>query len=486
MALWRLEGETAGLTVQQVMIGRIPATIFHRIDAPPGPVIVIAHGFAGSQQLMLPFATTLARHGYVAVTFDFPGHGRNTEPLRGGIADPDAATASLTQALDQVVTAMRGSAFGDGRLALLGHSMATPIVVTYAETHPDIAATVAVSLFSPGVTATSPRDLLVIDGALEPAMLTDEAFRVVGLTSGGSAEEGVVYGSFADGTARRVVLARGSEHISVLYNQDSLAASLDWFDQVFGRKDSDAGLDHRGPYLGLLVLGLVALAYPLASLLPRVAATPLGAGLGWRRLLAATVIPALLTPLLLWKVPTDFLPILLGDYVAVHFAVYGVLTAACLWWCGVRLNPAIGWRLLLAGLLAAGYSIVAIDLPLDRYVTSLMPTLMRLPLIAAMLCGTLPYFAADEWLTHGAGTPRWAYPASKLALILSLAAAVALNPPRLFFLIIIIPVILVLFVVYGWFSRWIYRRTLHPLVAAVANGIVFAWAIAVTFPVVSP
>jgi hypothetical protein len=79
---------------------------------------------------------------------------------------------------------------------------------------------------------------------------------------------------------------------------------------------------------------------------------------------------------------------------------------------------------------------------------------------------------------------RWGYAATKLCFLLSLALAVALNLQRLFFLIIIIPAILLFFVVYGLFSGWAYRRTNHPLVGASANALVFAWAIAVTFPLV--
>ena len=74
-------------------------------------------------------------------------------------------------------------------MALLGHSMASDIVVRYAETHPDILATIGVSLFSRGVTADSPRNLLVIDGALEPAMLTDEGYRIAGMAAGGPARQ---------------------------------------------------------------------------------------------------------------------------------------------------------------------------------------------------------------------------------------------------------------------------------------------------------
>jgi hypothetical protein len=66
-----------------------------------------------------------------------------------------------------------------------------------------------------------------------------------------------------------------------------------------------------------------------------------------------------------------------------------------------------------------------------------------------------------------------------------LALAVALNMQRLFFLIIIVPVILVFFAVYGMFSGWVYRQTNHPIVGAAANAGALAWAIAVTFPLVA-
>jgi hypothetical protein len=107
-----------------------------------------------------------------------------------------------------------------------------------------------------------------------------------------------------------------------------------------------------------------------------------------------------------------------------------------------------------------------------------------LPLILAIACGALPYFIADEWLTRGADARSGAYALSKICFLLSLAIAVALNPMKLFFLMIIVPAILVLFLVFGLISRWSYGATNHPLPGAFANAAVFAWAIAVTFPII--
>jgi hypothetical protein len=74
---------------------------------------------------------------------------------------------------------------------------------------------------------------------------------------------------------------------------------------------------------------------------------------------------------------------------------------------------------------------------------------------------------------------------SKACFIASLLGAVALNPERLFFLIIIVPVIFLFFIVYGLVSRWTFARTGDPRVAALGNAASLAWAIAVTFPIVS-
>ena len=492
--LWGLSGEFADVAVGPTLIGSIPAIVFRpqvTTDASSRarPVIVIAHGFAGSQQLMQPIALTLARNGYIAVTFDFAGHGRNTKPMPGGVADLARSTQALLAEIGEVAAFARALPGADGRLALVGHSMASDLVVDYAMTDASVSATAALSLFGRDVTANSPRNLIVIDGAWEPAMLTGAGYRIVGMAAAGAAIQRVTYGDFAAGTARRLVLAEGAEHIGVLYSRDALRETLAWMDSAFGTQEGaprPGSIDRRGKWLALLFAGLVAFARPASRALPVLSVPPLGAGLGWKRLLPIAIAPAILTPLILWKAPTDFLPILLGDYLVVHLALYGVLTGVGLLVVrGVPLRVATRWTpFALSALALAAYYIVALGAPIDAYVTSFTPTGVRWALIAAMFAGAAPYFLADEWLTRGAGAARGAYPFTKLCFLVSLGIAVALNPQKLFFLAIIAPVMLVLFVVYGLVSRWVAARTGDPRVSALGAAAGLAWAIAVTFPIV--
>lgn len=448
IAVWQLERGRQGLSISALQWGGTPVTVFRPAPAPappsaaaaaaarqPAPVVLIAHGFAGSQQLMQPLAQTLARNGFVAITFGFPGHGRNSAPMKGGLSDQEQSQRTLLASMRQMGGYARAWAAGNGigslgidshsvdmnghgRYAVIGHSMASDIVVRHAQAHPEVLASVGVSLFAPSIQAdtpaNSPRNLLVTSGAWEPAMMASEALRVVGRAIATQPLADTTYGRFEDGTARRATQAAGVEHIGVLYSADTLNETLAWLNTAFGRAPArDPFIDSRGPWLGLLMLGVVALTWPLSQLLP-----------------------VLLTLLLLWKLPSDFLPLLLSDYLMLHFALYG------------------------------------------------------LPLMAALCAGTLPYFWADEWLTreglapHSA-PPRAAYLFSKLCFLLSLVAAIALNPERLFFLALIVPAVLLMFVVYGLFSRWVFKRTGLAAVGATANALAFGCFMGATFPIVA-
>ncbi len=504
-ALWRLQDATLAVIVERAAPGGVPVTVFRPASgAPPGPVVVVAHGFAGAQQLMLPFAVTLARHGHVAVTFDFPGHGRNAEPLAGGLRDHQRASTSLRGALEIVEHYARDLPEGRDGVMLLGHSMGGHVVLDHAMARgAAIAGTVAVSTFGAAIPPGSagPRNLLVMVGGWEPGRLREESARMAasGLPDGTAVRPDTTYGSFAEGTARRLAIIPGVEHIAVLYGAKGLEAAAQWADSVAGRAPTPVRfVDARGPWIGLLMLGLVALAWPLAALLPRAdrgrlgASAGLGAGLGWRRLWWVALLPAVATPLLLRLVPTDALPLLLGDYVAAHCALYGALTALCLWRAGATMpwtrEPARRtrwWPVLVGGAALAAYGTLGIGSAIDAEVMAFWPVGARWWLTGAMLAGLLPFFLADEWLTRGPGAAPLGYAATKLCFLLSLALAIALDLKRLFFLIIILPVILLLFLVFGRFSAWAWRSTGHPWIAALGNAAILAWATGTIFPLVA-
>ncbi|XWN34319.1 MAG: alpha/beta hydrolase [Devosia sp.] len=489
-ALWRA-GE--GVVVRTAAVGETPVKVYRPASASADvgeapPVVVIAHGFAGSKRLMAPFATAIARNGYVAVTFEFLGHGAHPQSLTGDLLAVEGATqALLEQTKDVAAFAAELEGAGEGR-ALLGHSMASDIVVRAADDLEGVDATIAVSMFSPAVTAETPKNLLVIVGAWERS-LVEEALRVTSLAiAPDTAEAEVTYGAFQDGTARRVTLSPSTEHIAVLYSPHSLREVVAWLDSTFSvSRGAPADVHARLPWIGLLVLGIVALAYPLSRLLPVVAVPPVGGGLSWRRVWPILLVPAVATPLLLKVLPTDFMPILVGDYLAAHFFTYGALTALLSAVLAPRQAASRVGRLalVLATVAVTAYALITLGLTIGLTITWFQPIPARAPLLALLFIGTLSYFLTEDWVTRGPHSARLGGLVARVLFLLSLAAAVALDLERLFFLIILVPVIVLFFVIFALFGRWSYRRTGHPLPGAFAAATVFAWAIGVTFPMLA-
>lgn len=478
LGVWGLERARSGLTITPLSVGSTPATVYRRVDAAAAPAVIITHGFAGSQQLMEAYALTLAQAGYVAVAFDFEGHGRNPRPMSGDVAHVDGTTQLLKREIGRVSDAALALPGVDGRLALLGHSMASDIIVRRAIDDPRVSATVTISMFSEAVTKTEPRNLLMITGEWE-SFLRGDAVRNAQLFEP-LAKEGDTVGDPARDGGRRTTVAPNVEHVGVLYSPVALLEARNWLDAVFGRT-SAGPVAATGGWIIALLAGLMLLAWPLAGLLPRSDA-PQPAPIPARTFLLAVLAPAAVTPPLLSLFDTRFLPVLVADYLSVHLFAYGVLSLGILAWRGVRIGT-VAW---LSAVLLAGYGVVVLGGALDRYVASFMPIAARLPIIAAVALGAVPYMLADSVATEGGRAAFWRVLVARGAFLASLGAAVALDFKRLFFLLIIIPVIILFFVVFGFMGGQVGRRTLSPAAAGIGLGLILAWSLGVTFPMFSP
>lgn len=509
-ALWKLREPTRSLHVEKIDLDGMPATIFsphEQGSANPSstsgnnPVVIIAHGFAGSQQIMYPFAVTLARNGYTTITFDFPGHGRNTMPLRGDLEDEVTRYGILRDALHTVTTYAQ-THFGR-EIALLGHSMGSGAVTRFARDNPQFAAVAAISLIMGDVTHDKPRNLLVVNGALE-AGLRPIAQKIMDNAAGGQGSPSVTYGSAADGTARRVVFAPSVEHIGVLFSRTTLAETVHWFNMCLNRASvSNPFIDSRLRWLGVAYLSAILSFVPFAAVFHRhssnpeqessLPSSPLSRA-EWATLVLA---PALLTPVLMRVIPLKsfnrIMPVLVGGPTAIFFGIYGLLTGAGLALTRARHSanyaihpatlPALPDTLAMASLMG-GYVALAHGIPTHQFVLNYIPVRQRLAVIAHIFIAMLPYFLADELLTRHPHAPRGAYALTKIGFVGSLGLAIALNPYQLFFLILAAPVFLSFFVMYGTCSGIVYRRSGTPLPGAVANAAIFALSIGTTFPLV--
>jgi len=458
-----LEFARQGVQITQFDVGQTPVTEYAMSGA-DGPVVVVAHGFAGSQSMMQGYALPLAQAGYRVFAFEFLGHGRNPVPMSGDVTSADGTTRLLVDQTSEVIDAVTD---GDSKVALLGHSMATDILVRVAAQRSDIGPIVLISAFSNEITATTPDDLLLIAGAWEPGLsaFAQSAVQMVDPAAlpGNTVKSGTI--------KRRAVVAPYVEHVSVLQSRAGRREAVGWIDQSFGRS-SDVGIPPTGwAILGLLA-GLVLIFRRIAAFLPVSGVTDPRPG-RWQ---TATLIllPAILAPLIAVPLNPKFLPVLVADYLGLHLFIYGALQLGLLQFWGL-----IRWRLSLAAFVVLLLWCAVFGIALDRYAANFWPTLGRFWIIGVLLIGAVPYMMGDAILTARSGLfGRFCI---RAGFLLSLGFAVALNFKALFFLMLIAPVMVLFYLVFGTMGRDATVRA-GPLSSGLALGVVLAWALGVSFP----
>jgi hypothetical protein len=90
-------------------------------------------------------------------------------------------------------------------------------------------------------------------------------------------------------------------------------------------------------------------------------------------------------------------------------------------WRGIKFGR-VAW---IPALALAVYGIVVFGGALDRYVASFWPIPSRLPIIAAIAAGALPYMLADSLITEGGRAALWRVLAARGIFIASLGAQLA-------------------------------------------------------------
>lgn len=458
-----LEWVRVGVQVTPFQVGDTPGVIYAQRQA-DGPAVVVAHGFAGSQQMMQGFALPLARAGYRVYAFDFMGHGRNAVPMSGDVSSVQGTTRLL---VEQTRAVMDFADAGGAPVALLGHSMATDVLVRAAEGRADVGPIVLVSAFSRMLDGRFPKDVLLITGAWE-AGLRGFALKAAQMVDPAAVEGETVQ---AGQVVRRAVAAPFSEHVAVLQSRVARGEAVAWLDRAYGRNSTVTIWPQGWAILGVLI-GLVLLFRPVVRRLAVRPCTPVT--LMGRQFAAVVGVPLIAAPLIAVPLEPDFVPVLVADYLGLHLLVFGGLQLGLLWfWGGLPLR--FDWR----GFAVLGVWLVLFGLALDRYAANFWPTAERFWIILVLAVGAVPYMVADAVLAHGMRRGRRI--AMRAGFLVSLGIAVALNFTGLFFLIMIAPVLVLFYLLFGPMARVTAGRG-GPMAAGLALGLMLAWALGVSFP----
>jgi dienelactone hydrolase len=453
--IWLMTDTSDGMQRRHVVVDGVPLDEVRPGGGERRPGIVVAHGFAGSARLMAQFGDSLAARGYAVVLLDFDGHGANTRPLPDSSASTDDSAAALARDLDVAVAHLRSLPDVDpARIALVGHSMGAGAVTRYAVAHPDITATVALSLPNSWmVTADRPARLLLLVGAFEFPDFHAQAER----------------------TGRPLVTVPGVEHITILYSRRAHQETADWLDESFGRTPAAVGSPvRRIGGAGLLLIALLVGLYPIARLLFGATTAP------WPRFrwppiavaVAATGAGALLARFL----PTNNLPLAVGGYVIGFTAASGAGLIAY----AIRRRPKPAPNRRPAAIVLIGYAAVTIAVPIHLGLTYARPVGDRWWLLALVWAGFAVLQYGAERATDG--NPLGVLAVSAVAVAaLTGAAVVGLTYS---FVLLVVPLLVVLMLFQAVWSAILNRFSAPPWLISIVGAALVAWPIAATLPLI--
>jgi dienelactone hydrolase len=232
--------------------------------ADPLPGVVVIHGSLQNKEWLMAFGIELARRGFVVLTIDANGHG-NSDPGEGG-----AGTAALEY--------LAGLDFVDeSEMGLIGHSMGGGYswrAINQSSVVVDALILVGAGVYSSATVPYRPNTLVAVGDfdslssyPGEPTNL-DSYFNVTGV------EPGVTYGNFAEGTARKLFLAK-TNHLFETIDLAIVSESIEWMKESLKNGVEDSywlpstdllyPLWLVGGFLGLL--GAVLTIFPLLLIL---------------------------------------------------------------------------------------------------------------------------------------------------------------------------------------------------------------------------
>ena len=467
LGLWGLETERATVQTRTVETGQGLVTLYDTPSA-EGPLVLVAHGFAGSRQMMQYLSRDMARAGYRVAAFDFFGHGRN-----GTLMSPDvtriegttqqlvAQTRHVRDALEEEVDLSRG-------VALLGHSMATDIVIRAAQEMPDVQAIIAISMYSDAVTGHYPQRLLILSGEWE-TRLREVARRAVAQV-GGAPVEGITVND--DVVARRAAAVDRTEHVSVLFSAASMQEIRAWLAAAFGRPVGGAAVSLGPVVLGVLT-GLALLIWPVSRVLPqRAVEMP---ALTNRQFFLALFAPGLPAVAACYFGAGSLLGIASFRGLFAFFAVWGGFGLVILALLGRRPRHLRPEGLTLT--LVWGLGIFA--MALDRYGAAFLPGGPRLALMALFCAATIPFMLTDRLLVAQAAV--WQRVLARLVPVAALSFSMVFVDTDLALLFTVMPVMVLFYLVFGTMERAIAQRS-GAGTAGLALGVILAWSIASSTP----
>ncbi len=269
----------------KITYGRISTTsdgesIVYNVFEPVGrekdkkPAIIIAHGFMANKEIMKGYAIELATAGYVAVTFDFRGHGQSS-----GVLDRD----KLIEDVEAIKNSLKNR--GDiqmDKLGYIGYSMGGGPGREIIKNDLDFQCFIGVGTSFNGTdtrtgTKSRPLNVLMIHAKFDEVANLTAIKENIGLRVGkdeSKIDTNQLYGSFDDGNASMIFYDDNTDHLLLAWDQDFIREARDWVISTFDDirpVDENFYVNIRGLILIMQCIGGIGLFFlildPLSKLI---------------------------------------------------------------------------------------------------------------------------------------------------------------------------------------------------------------------------
>jgi len=463
LSWWGVMVARSGLVVRSLECDTVPMLYVAPQTTEKIPGVLVAHGYAGSKQLMLGYAEVLAHSGYAVMLWDFGGHGANTTPLERG---------SLQQDLDKAYQALLAQPEVDPtRLALVGHSMGSGAVMSAGIRDVNrFAATVAVSPTGAGVTPQVPRNLQMQAGSGE-GRFVENAQRLLQQAGGENS-------NLAEGRGRSLIVIPNVEHITILFSNASHQAALQWLNATFGLPTRNSYVDRRMLWYALhLFAWLIALS-AIAPILRLPSSSGKVSVPAWRRWGGIILTPFLatgaLTALNRGIEIQSLGGVLVGSAIAIWFLVAGTVWLSVLFRLPRPTIRSIGLGIALFALLWVGFGLMAQFVWLQWW---LIPARLKLWPFLSLAC--VPWFLAAGIAQQDIGVGKrllW-WLVQSVVIVGGFILTIQVLP-QLSFIYLVFPVFPIFIAILSFAAAqlkdvWAY---------ALGSALFFGWAIAAAFP----
>lgn len=458
----------SGLEVRSLQKEGVPLLFLAPKEANAVPGVLVAHGFAGSKQLMLSYAHVLAHAGYAVMLWDFDGHGANSTRLQ---------RYELQQNLDVALQSLlEQPQVNPTRLALLGHSMGSGIVMNAAipngasnATGQRFTATVAVSPTGANVTPQAPRNLQLQAGSGEGRFVAN-AERLLAQAGGENT-------NLAAGLGRELTIIPGVEHITILFSDNSHQAALRWLDAAFERTHNSQYRDRRMVWYGVHLLGwLIGLAAISPVLISSQAIAPMVAPIRrWTGFIAAPLAATAGLVLISQRLDLQNLGgVQVGGAVGAWFLIAGLTWLAVMAKLPRPTPRSVGLGIVLFLILWIAFGAMAQVVWLQWW---LIPIRLRVWLPIAIAC--LPWFLAAGMVQQEIGIGKRILWWLGQSVILIGGFVLTLNfLPQLGFMFLLLPLFPPLMGILSLVAALLNRAWVY----AIGSALFFGWLLAAGFP----